>query len=148
MLATVLPESFDDFSAWVVALELERSFWEKATILHAEHHRPAERAIRDRVARHYYDFAALWRHPGRTRALERLDLLERVALHKTRFFASGWASYETASPGALKLLPTVVRRSELAADYARMAPMFLVEPPRFESLMEDLGEAERTINSL
>jgi len=45
----------------VVALYVARTFWEKATILHAEHHRPAHLPVRDRFARHYSDFASLWR---------------------------------------------------------------------------------------
>ena len=147
MLATALPVSFDDFKAEVVALEVERTFWEKATILHAEYHRPAGLTIRDRFARHYYDFAALWRHASRVRAMNRLDLLERVAQHKSRFFASKWASYDTACPGSLKLVPPGFRMAELSGDYARMRAMILGEPPTFSDLMGQLAEAEREINS-
>src|SRR5262249_2023490 len=39
-LAEVLPDAFPDWRCEVVALEVERSFWEKATILHTEYHRP------------------------------------------------------------------------------------------------------------
>ena len=80
-------------------MEVERTFWEKATILHAEHYRPANQSIRERFARHYADLAALWEHPARAAALARLDLLERVVKHKSRFFASSWANYEAAKPG-------------------------------------------------
>ena len=48
--AYLAPGAFTDFRAEVVALELERTFWEKATILHAEFHRPADRQMRDRHA--------------------------------------------------------------------------------------------------
>lgn len=99
LAAQVLPKDFEDSSARVVALEIERSFWEKAMILHAEFHRPGEQPLRDRFARHYSDFAALWAHPSRAASLARLDLLEDVVRHKSRFFASGWASYETARLG-------------------------------------------------
>jgi hypothetical protein len=34
------PAAFTDWNCQVTALELARTFWEKATILHAEHHRP------------------------------------------------------------------------------------------------------------
>ena len=43
-IADVLPDAFADWHCDVVALDLHRSFWEKATILHAEHHRPARQA--------------------------------------------------------------------------------------------------------
>ena len=42
-VAEVLPDAFPDWRCEVVALEVERSFWEKATILHTEYHRPAEK---------------------------------------------------------------------------------------------------------
>jgi len=48
LVATLTPDAFDDFHAEVVALEFERTFWEKATILHAEHHRPTTQPLRDR----------------------------------------------------------------------------------------------------
>ena len=50
--ADVLPDAFPDWRCEVVALEVERSFWEKATILHAEYHRPAEKTTPDRFSRH------------------------------------------------------------------------------------------------
>jgi hypothetical protein len=53
---------FSDFQCEVVALELERSFWEKATILHAEFHREHTKPIRDRFSRHYSDTAAIAKH--------------------------------------------------------------------------------------
>jgi hypothetical protein len=43
-VADVLPEAFLDWRCEVVALEVERTFWEKTTMLHAEYHRPAEKA--------------------------------------------------------------------------------------------------------
>jgi len=105
----VAPAAFTDFKADVVALELERTFWEKATILHAEFYRPADKPMKDRHARHYADFAALWRHEPAKAARGQLDLLERVRLHKSRFFSSSWANYARAVPGTLRLVPPANR---------------------------------------
>ncbi|MEO6993289.1 MAG: nucleotidyl transferase AbiEii/AbiGii toxin family protein [Lacunisphaera sp.] len=146
LVAELAPGAFDDFTAKVVALEIERTFWEKATILHAEYHRPAQQAFRDRYARHYADFASLWRHPGGQRAARQLDLLERVRLHKSRFFASSWAHYESAVPGTLRFLPPESRLDELRADYAAMQPMFLNTPLPFPEMLAILREAEHTLN--
>ena len=146
LIARAAPGAFDDLRAEVMALEIERTFWEKATILHAEHHRPADKPMRDRFARHYADFAALWRHPAGRRAAAQLDLLARVRLHKQRFFASAWASYETAVPGSLRLAPPESRRDELARDYRAMAPMFLTSPLPFGEVSDTLREAEQELN--
>lgn len=148
MLAEALGMAFEDFTSPVVALELERTFWEKATILHAEFHRPLGQPFKDRSARHYSDMAALWRHPGRARALHRMDLLEDVVRHKSRFFASSWASYETAVPGTFHLIPPPSRQVELAKDLEAMRPMFLGTPPTFPGLLEELTQAEAELNDL
>ncbi len=147
LIADLAPGAFDDFRADVVALELERTFWEKATILHAEYHRPAEQPFRDRFARHYADFAALWHHPGGRAAAGRLDMLERVRVHKSRFFGSSWANYATAVPGTLRIVPPDARLPELRRDYAAMQPMFLSPPPKFDEILATLREAEDVLNA-
>jgi hypothetical protein len=43
----------------------------------------------------------IWRQPAGAASLARLDLLKRVALFKSRFFGSPWASYDRAKPGSL-----------------------------------------------
>lgn len=146
MIAEMAGSDFDDFDANVVVLEIERTFWEKATILHSEYHRPAEKLQPARYARHYADFAALWRHPSAAGARTEFDLLERVRKHKARFFASGWANYAAAEPGSLRLLPPESRWAELQADYAAMRSMFMGEPLPFDEVLATLREAEQVIN--
>jgi hypothetical protein len=146
LVAKLAPKSYEDFRAEVLALGLERTFWEKATILHAEHHRPPSQPLRDRFARHYTDFAALWTNPRSRPARGRLDILERVRVHKGRFFGSSWASYETARPGSLKLVPPASRMAELRRDCVAMEPMFMSNPPEFDGVMAILSEAERELN--
>lgn len=140
------PEAFTDFKTEVVALELERTFWEKATILHADFYRPVDRPMRDRHARHYADFAALWRHEPAKAARSQLDLLQRVRVHKSRFFSSGWANYATAVPGTLRLVPPAHRIEALRGDYEAMRQMFLNEPLSFEEILTILHEAEADLN--
>lgn len=143
---TALAQAFDDLQADVTALALARTFWEKATILHAEFHRPPELPIRDRFARHYADFAALWAHTGREEALRRLDLLHDVVQHKSRFVASGWANYASAQPGSFKLVPPTHRQVALEQDYTKMEPMFLTPPPAFDAVLVQPAAAERALN--
>jgi hypothetical protein len=147
MLAAALPNMEEERDE-VVAMEVERTFWEKATILHAEYHRPADQPFGERFSRHYSDLAALWKQPAGAAALARLDLLERVALFKSRFFGSAWANYGEAKPGSLRLVPPLNRISELVQDYAKMEPMFLAHPPAFDEVVETLREAEARINGL
>ena len=140
LLAEVIKSNFDDFQVEVVALEVERTFWEKATILHAEHYRPANQSIRERFARHYADVAALWGHPARAAALARLDLLERVVKHKSRFFASNWANYETAKPGSFKLsLPSPSAKLDLGTGLRRDADNVFGQPAKLQRSAACIG---------
>jgi len=147
MIADILPKEFDDWRCEVVALELERTFWEKATILHAEYHRPADRSTPDRFSRHYADTAALARHPASGNAIDQHDLRERVVAWKEHFFGSSWARYDLAVPGTFRLVPPPNRIPALRRDYDAMKGMYLSEPLSFSEVMSVLEELEQFINS-
>lgn len=145
-VAEEFPKQLEDFRCELVALELERTFWEKATILHAEHHRDPAKPIRDRFSRHYSDMAALARHTVTRRALARDDLRQRVAEWKSRFFAATWARYDLAAPGTFRLVPPEVRFPELEKDYYSMRDMFLAPPPPFSEIWQAVRDLENRIN--
>lgn len=87
-------------------------------------------------SRHYADVAALAACHEVRHALSDIALLERVVDWKSRFFARSWARYDLAKPGTFRLVPPEFRLSELEADYAKMRPMFLAEPPPFAEIIE------------
>jgi hypothetical protein len=146
LVATILPSAFSDWRCEVVALELERSFWEKATILHTEFHRPADRVTPDRFSRHYADTAALAQHPTGARAIDQHELRERVVAWKGQFFGSAWARYDLAQPGTFRLVPPAERLPALKRDYEAMRDMYLSEPPPFDSVLAVLAALEQRIN--
>jgi hypothetical protein len=145
-VADVLPEAFPDWQCEVVALEVERSFWEKAPILHTEYHRPAEKPMPERFSRHYADTAALARHPTASRAIDQHDLRNRVVAWKGQFFGSSWASYDLAKPGTFRLVPPTARLPALRRDYQAMRDMYLSEPALFDDVLATLAELENRIN--
>jgi hypothetical protein len=145
-LADTLEKAFPDWSCEVVSLEAERTFWEKATILHAECHRPAERPTPDRFSRHYADTAALAAHPIANVALKQAELRDRVVEWKARFFGSSWARYDLARPNTFRLVPGPARVSELRRDYQAMRVMYLSEPPEFDDVVRSLRKLEDRVN--
>jgi Nucleotidyl transferase AbiEii toxin, Type IV TA system len=147
-VAEEFPNVFADFQCELVALELERTLWEKATILHAEYHRDAAKPIRDRFSRHYSDMAAMSEHVEAAPALANDELRQRVADWKSRFFAANWARYDLAKPGTFHLAPPEFRINELEKDYRAMQPMFLNDPPAFESVVNVLEDLEQRINRM
>ncbi len=141
------PSAFPDWQCQVTALELPRTFWEKATILHAEHHRPADQPTPDRYARHYADMGRLLLHSSAAAMLSDQALCARVVEWKRRVFARQWARYDLAKPGTFRLLPADGRLAALARDYAQMRAMFLAAPPEFDAVLGVLEAAERTLNA-
>lgn len=130
----------------VVALLAKRTFWEKATILHAEYHRPAEKALPDRYSRHYYDVAMLAQGAIRAEALADMDLLAQVVKHKETFYPSAWAQYSRARQGSLRLLPAEARMAALERDYRSMSVMIFRAPPPFATIMDELRKLEEDVN--
>jgi hypothetical protein len=87
-IADQLPQAFDQAETPVKVLSAKRTFWEKATIYHAESFKPADQLWPRRYARHAYDLHQLFLSNIGKEALEDLTLLQRVAAHKTTFHAS------------------------------------------------------------
>ena len=147
-IADVLKESFGDWACTVVALDVHRTFWEKATILHAEYHRSPDKPTPVRFSRHYADTVALAGHAWAAAAVDRPDLRERVVAWKQRFFGSAWARYDLARPPTFKLVPPKEREASLRVDYAAMREMFLAGPPAFDDILRSLERLERRINGV
>ena len=145
-VAEQFPAQFQIAQSVVRVLAAERTFWEKATILHAWFYARPNKPLKDRQSRHFYDLVKLFEAGIGARALKRLDLLTAVADHKTVFFADASAKYGEARPGSLRLVPPESRTPELHEDYAKMSTMIFGEPPSFEHLLLVLAEIERQIN--
>lgn len=146
--AEYYPDVFKQKNTHVLAVAPERTFWEKATILHHESNRPQHLAIPQRYSRHYYDLYRMAATPVKETALSRLDLLKKVVDFKMKFYPRAWAKYPEAVSGSLKLLPPAYRLESLAADYDLMKSMLYGEIPSFETVMTAVGELEKEINIL
>lgn len=146
--AEEFPKVFSVPACDINVLEIERTFWEKATLLHAEGHRPESKPLPSRLSRHHGDLAALAVSPYRTSSLKRLDLLDAVARHKALFFRSSWAHYDDARPGTLRLSPPEHQVSPLRHDFNRTKIMFFNDPPKFEWILDQLRDLESEINRL
>jgi hypothetical protein len=143
--AQSFPGAFNDPVCEVVAIDAERTFWEKATILHQEAHRPG--TIPVRYSRHYYDLFKLSGSPVKQAALSDLDLLKSVVEFKERFYYSSWAHYDMAKPGSFRLSPPPSQIATLERDYRAMRDMFYREPPEFTAILAGMEALELDINT-
>lgn len=146
--AQYYPAVFEQKETKILTVTPERTFWEKATILHHEANRPEHLKMPQRYSRHYYDLYCMSRTLVKKEAFEQLDLLKKVVDFKMKFYPRAWAKYPEAVPGSLKLIPPTYRFGDLAADYNSMKDMLYGEIPSFEVVMAAIGELEKEINTL
>jgi hypothetical protein len=130
----------------VSVIRAERTFWEKATILHHEVYRPAGNPQPLRYSRHYYDLARMADSPVRAAALADPGLLADVVAFKQRFYPRAWARYDLAVPGSLRLVPTGELLAAVEADYRAMQGMIFGRVPVFAEILSILRQLEDEIN--
>lgn len=144
------PRLFLEPEITVQVTSAARTFWEKATILHAEAGRPESSSFRSRYSRHYYDMVMLARDSDvKAAAFADLSLLSRVIDFKQRFYSgSAWLAYDQAMPGSFRLLPPDYFKEALRIDYTNMRNMIYGEYPSFEQILAELEELLAEINML
>ena len=145
-VAEEFPDLVSEVDVPLLALLAKRTFWEKATILHAEYIRSPKKPLPDRYSRHYYDVALMAKAPLKKEALADLPLLTQVVKHKETFYPSAWSRYDLAHPGSFHLVPVKDRMQAIERDYRNMGAMIFGEPPPLDGIMETLAELEKEIN--
>lgn len=146
--AEMFPQLFKQADCVVQTIRAERTFWEKATILHQEAHRPEDSPQPLRYSRHYYDLAMMANSAVKDVALANLALLTDVVAFKQRFYPRGWARYDQAKPGTFKLLPSGYVLAAIEKDYGQMRAMIFGRYPDFAEIIETLRTLEMEINAL
>ena len=136
--------------AQITVLSAARTFWEKATLIHVECHRPSLRPSAERLSRHWYDLARLADHEVGKQALQDSELLHDVLRIKETFYRSGFSHYDRCTTGGLRLIPDAQLLEVLRQDYQAMlaAQMFYGNTLEFEEIVERLRVLEDAINSL
>jgi hypothetical protein len=143
-IAEVFPGLLAQPIAEVHVLRPERTFWEKATLLHAVFH---SGKMPPRLSRHHYDLSRLSRHEYGQLAIKDVGLLASVVEHKKVFFREATARYDLAKPRTLRVSPPDDHVARIRSDYLDMREMFFREAPPFDRVIADLKELEERVNS-
>jgi hypothetical protein len=140
-------DAFEEDSPPITCLSPLRTFWEKATLLHAEHYRPLEKATPLRLSRHYYDISRLFKAGFADKAMRNRELLQDVIKNKSLLFPSAWANYPLIDTQGIKLLPPPERLPDLKNDYNQTKETMLYGPnkPSFEDLLADMTTLEERL---
>ncbi len=141
------PQLFKASSFQVKVIKPERTFWEKATILHQIASASEDKPVQSRYSRHYYDIYQMNNSAVKEISLGNLNLLQEVAEFKNRFYRSPSARYDLAKPGTLKIVPSENKILSLTKDYEQMKEMLFGTIPSFEEIVENLRNLEMEINN-
>ena len=145
--AEAVPQAFAEVTCPVRVLTAERTFWEKATLLHEETFRPPDKPRKARLARHYYDVWCLIQKEVAARAVADLALLARVVDHRRIFFPWSWVDYSTMRQGTLRLLPPASQLADWRSDYEAMTgDMFMGPKPSFDQVLAVVRRFEEEFN--
>ena len=146
-VADALPEEIGSSRFTVRTLAPERTFWEKAMLLHEENILGGTKGPRVRLSRHYYDLWCLIRAGVAARAAQDNSLFERAAAHRSVFFRKKKEAQESLRRGSLQIVPRAEHRTFWKRDYEQMREaMFFGEPPTFDEILRVVEEFEREFN--
>lgn len=100
------PDVFTQKETSVLTIDVERTFWEKLTILHKIANFPEGKVLPARYARHLYDVYNLGNSWVKESAFARKELLEKDVAFKQKFYYTKSAHYETATLNSIELMPS------------------------------------------
>lgn len=131
----------------VLTVAPERTFWEKATILHKEAFRESG-SFPERYSRHFYDLYKMYHSPVKDLAYKDMGLLKQVVDFKSKFYRSKSARYDLAQPTTMKLVPSKEYFKVVGEDYKAMSGMIYGAIPEFEEIMDCISAMEKEINMM
>ena len=146
MLPLFVPANYNILPISVRTVSIERTFWEKVTILHREANRPMEKKMPHRYARHYYDVYMIYKSPYFDSLVSNYDLLNKVTKFKIKFYNDNWAKYEELLGGIIRVVPPEYRLQELENDYKSMKEMLGSDAPYFAEILSSIEELEKILN--
>jgi hypothetical protein len=155
--AVIRPYVADDVAgmdlsvANVTTVVAERTFWDKAVILHGLRQWFEKRGVLrgggQRVSRHYYDIYRLLESEAGHSAASDLDLAADCVRHARMFFNSPDLNLATAAPGSFTLSPNRAMAADLARDYAAMSGMIFGEAPPLGEILQRVTDFEAEVNA-
>lgn len=142
------PDIFSQKDTSVLTIDVERTFWEKLTILHKIANFPEGKPLPARYARHLYDVYNMGNSWVKERAFKRKELLEKDVVFKQKFYYVKGAHYETATLSSIELLPKEAVLNALKEDYQAMRNMIYGNIPEFKDILMFLERLQEEIHGL
>ena len=116
------PDIFSQKDTSVLTIDVERTFWEKLTILHKIANFPEGKPLPARYARHLYDVYNMGNSWVKESAFKRKELLEKDVAFKQKFYYAKGAHYENATLSSIELMP---KEAALVSNMVSVAALLL-----------------------
>jgi predicted nucleotidyltransferase component of viral defense system len=141
ILAETLPDAAysDDFFDIPTVIP-QRTFLEKAFLLHEEFQKPLDKVRIDRMTRHIYDLEKLMDTNFAIKALNNKDLYNAIVEHRRTLTSMKEVDYSTHSPQTINFVPPDFVMNEWREDYEKMKNMIYGESLPFDKLIERIKE--------
>jgi hypothetical protein len=140
MIAEVYPQAdFADNFIEIPTVVPQRTFLEKAFLLHEEFQKPAENIRIDRMSRHLYDLEKLMNTAFAENALADTELYLAIVNHRKHLTAIKGVDYSTHSPDKINFVPPDTVVSKWKNDYETMlGNMTYGDTLSFDKLLEKI----------
>jgi hypothetical protein len=134
------PDVYPEIPFNVRAVEAQRTFLEKAFLLHEEFLRPEKTKIRvERMSRHLYDLERMMDNPAGTQALSNDKLYSSIITHRKNYSILPWVDYTTLERDKVSFLPPKDFIESYRKDYDVMKEQMIYgETPNFDEMIERL----------
>lgn len=142
------PEMFENATSDVLTIDVERTFWEKLTILNKLAYFPETKVLPSRYARHLYDVYCMANSPVKDAAFARKELLEKDVVFKQKFYYAKAAHYDKATLSEISLVPANHIIDAVREDYAAMKNMIYGDYPDFDNVLECLKKLQKEVHEL
>lgn len=146
IISKYYPDLFNKIEIEVLTTKINRTFWEKITIIHKEANRNNGH-FSSRYSRHYYDVYMIYNSNEFLNIIKSLELLKKVIKFNNKFFYSAFANYDEILEGKFKIQPNNNYLIELKKDYVDMQNMIYdQDAPSFDDIMNSLATMKDKLN--
>jgi hypothetical protein len=140
ILSALFPNSPVEDPIFTVETVLpERTFLEKAMLLHEEHCKDIKHRRHLRLSRHLYDLHRIKSSPHAASALADKNLFDTIVSHRRLFNSLRGISYDHHNYDEINFIPPPEVIDNWRQDYEQMGIMIFGQRPSFNEIMDDMN---------
>ena len=127
----------------------QRTFWEKAFLLHELFQKPADRIDIRRMSRHWYDLHRLFRAGFAEKAMADKELFEALRGHRGVFTKVPGVDYDSLKASTLNLFPPDELATGWNKDYGSMTESYIYQDaPTIDELTDEIKKITKDLHEL